>query len=257
MANASSYSPKIGFFVTCLADLFRPSVAFAAIKLLQDAGCSIEVPKAQTCCGQPAYNSGDEKNARQLARNVIAAFESYDYVVAPSGSCAGTIRTHYPELMKDDELFADRAAQLADKTYELTSFLTDVMGVEAIEGRLEAVAAYHDSCGGLRELGVRDQPRQLLSGIEGLSIKDPAEPNARCGFGGTFSVKYPDISGAIVDEKANQLTDTGASLVLGGDLGCLMNIAGRLKRRGSTVQVRHVAEILAGDMDTPPIGEGE
>lgn len=253
----SSGKPRIGLFVTCLADLFRPSVAFAAVKLLQDAGCILEVPSSQTCCGQPAYNSGDNKNARQLARNVIRAFEDFDYVVAPSGSCAGMIRVHYPKLLQDDAEYAARAQSLADKSFELTSFLTDVMGVKAIAGKLKGIAAYHDSCAGLRELGVRAQPRQLLAGIEGLSLKEAAEPDACCGFGGTFSVKYPDISGAIVSEKAAQLTDTGASLVLGGDLGCLMNIAGRLKRLGSEVQVRHVAEILAGDMDTPAIGEGE
>lgn len=250
-------APRIGLFVTCLADLLRPSVAFAAVKLLQDAGCSLEVPEAQTCCGQPAYNSGDMNSAAKLARNVVAAFEAYDYVVAPSGSCAGMIRAHYPELLKEDAEFGPRAKALAEKTYELTSFLTDVMQIDTITGTLDAVAAYHDSCAGLRELGVRAQPRQLLAGIEGLSLKDPAEPNACCGFGGTFSVKYPDISGAIVTDKAAQLTDTGASLILGGDLGCLMNIAGRLKRLGSDVEVRHVAEILAGDLTSPPIGEGE
>lgn len=253
----SSHKPRVGLFVTCLADLFRPSVAFAAVKLLEDAGCRIEVPQAQTCCGQPAYNSGDNDDAQVLARNVIDAFEGYDYVVAPSGSCAGMICAHYPALLADDAAYGPRAKALAGKTHELTSFLTDVMGITAIEGRLEAVAAYHDSCAGLRELGVRGQPRQLLSGIEGLEVREPAEPDACCGFGGTFSVKYPDISGAIVSEKAGQLAETGATLVLGGDLGCLMNIAGRLKRQGSAIKVRHVAEVLAGDLDTPAIGEGE
>ncbi len=249
--------PRIGLFVTCLADLFRPSVAFAAVKLLEDAGCDIEVPPGQTCCGQPAYNSGDDASAKRLARAVIEAFEGFDHVVAPSGSCAGMIRVHYPKLLGGDAAYARRAEQLAAKTHELTSFLTDVMGVGAIAGRLERAAAYHDSCAGLRELGVRAQPRQLLGGIEGLELRELAEPDACCGFGGTFSVKYPDISGAIADEKAEQITQTGAPLVLGGDLGCLMNIAGRLKRRGSRVEVRHVAEVLAGDLDTPPIGEGD
>ncbi len=248
---------RIGLFVTCLADLFRPSVAFAAVKLLENAGCIVEVPETQTCCGQPAYNSGDEAGAKALARNVVSAFESFEYVIAPSGSCAAMIRVHYPELLKDDPQFGARAVDLADKTYELISFLTGTLGVRGVDMKLDARATYHDSCSGMRELGIKAQPRTLLASIDGLELRELTDPNACCGFGGAFSVKYPDISGKIVSVKTKDIGDTGAKLLLGSDLGCLMNIAGRLKREGSDVEVRHVAEVLAGELAAPPIGEGD
>lgn len=249
--------PTIGLFATCLVDLMRPAVGFAAAKLLQDAGCRVEVPTAQTCCGQPAYNSGDSGTARDIAKQVIAAFEGFDYVVAPSGSCAGQIKKHYPELLADDPAWSARAAAVGEKTYELLSFLTDVMGVAAVDARLDGVVTYHDSCSGLRELGVKEQPRTLLASVQGLTLKEGEKTERCCGFGGLFSVKYPDISGAMVDEKVADIEATGASMVLGGDLGCLMNIAGRLQRKGSTVTARHTAEVLAGMTgDVAPIGEG-
>ncbi|MCW5700941.1 MAG: (Fe-S)-binding protein, partial [Rhodospirillales bacterium] len=161
--------PKVGLFVTCLVDVMRPAVGFAAVKLLQDAGCDVVVPQAQTCCGQPAYNSGDSGDAAAIARQVIEAFAGFDYVVAPSGSCVGTIKEHYPELFADDPIMAERARELAARTYELTSFLNDVLNVGPIAGSFEKTATYHDSCSGLRELGVKSQPRTLLSGIDGLA----------------------------------------------------------------------------------------
>ncbi len=257
MSNSPPAILKIGLFVTCLADLFRPPVAFAAVKLLEDAGCSVEVPRAQSCCGQPAYNSGDDASARALAINVVGAFAEFDYVVAPSGSCAAMLKMHYPELLADEPEYAQAALSLAAKTFELVSFLTDILKIERVEAKHDAVAAYHDSCSGMRELGIKAQPRKLLASVEGLKIAELAEPAACCGFGGAFSVKYPDISGAIVTEKAAQITDTGANLLLGGDLGCLMNIAGKLKRQNSPIEVRHIAEVLAGDLSAPPIGDGE
>ncbi len=249
--------PRVGFFVTCLVDLVRPSVGFAAIKLLQDAGCDVVVPDAQTCCGQPAFNSGDRRDAKDIARRVIEAFAGFDYVVAPSGSCAGTIKVHYPEMFADDPAELERAEDLAARTWELTSFLQQVMAIGAIEGRLDRVATYHDSCSGLRELGVKRQPRALLAGIDGLEIRELGYPETCCGFGGLFCVKYPDISGKMVDGKVDDILQTGATMVLGGDLGCLMNMAGRLYRRGADIEVRHVAEVLAGTTDeAPPIGGG-
>lgn len=256
-SKSSQQAIRIGLFVTCLADLFRPSVAFAAVKLLEDAGCVVEVPEAQSCCGQPAYNSGDDANAAALARAVIDAFEPYEYVIAPSGSCAAMIRRHYPELLKDDRDYGERACELAERSYELISFLTDTLGLQGVDVKLEGLVTYHDSCSGLRELGIQEQPRKLLASIKGLELEETGDPNACCGFGGTFSLKYPDISGKIVSAKTADLRRTGARLVLGGDLGCLMNIAGRLKRENSDIQVRHVAEVLAGDLETPAIGEGE
>lgn len=244
---------RVGLLVTCLVDLIRPSVAFATVKLLEDAGCAVEVP-AQSCCGQPAFNSGDRSTAREIAMQVIAAFEQYDYVVAPSGSCAGQVRVHYPELFQGDPNWQPRADAFASKTYELISFLTDVLGVSRVDARYAGTVTYHDSCSSLRELGVQVQPRRLLGTVAGLTLEELHEPEVCCGFGGTFCVKYPDISNVIVGKKAADVAATGADMVLAGDLGCLMNIAGRLQRDGKTVEVRHVAEVLAGMLEQPAIG---
>jgi L-lactate dehydrogenase complex protein LldE len=245
---------RVGLFVTCLVDLIRPSVGFAAAKLLEDAGCTVEVP-VQTCCGQPAFNSGDRTSAREIAETVIAAFESYDYVVAPSGSCAGMIRVHFPELFAGDPNWLARASALAAKTYELTSFLVDVLRVERVDAIYQGTATYHDACSGLRELGVRDQPRKLLASVAGLELAEMRDPDVCCGFGGTFCVKYPAVSDAIVEKKAANVAATGAPMLLAGDLGCLMNMAGKLQRQGKKVAVRHVAEVLAGMAREPAIGE--
>lgn len=247
---------RTGLFVTCLVDLFRPSVGFAAVKLLEDAGCEVHVPMTQTCCGQPAYNSGDLKDAREIAEQVIAAFEGFDHVVAPSGSCAGMLKKHYPELFRGDPAWEKRASDLAAKVHELVSFLTDVMGVDRVEAEFANKVTYHDSCSGLRELGVKDQPRKLLASVGGLELSEMSGPDICCGFGGTFCIKYPDISNAIVAEKTETIRQSGAHTLLAGDLGCLMNMAGKLKREGSPIQARHVAEVLAGMTDKPAIGEG-
>jgi L-lactate dehydrogenase complex protein LldE len=245
--------PRVGLFVTCLVDLMRPSVGFAAVKLLEDAGCRVEAP-VQTCCGQPAYNSGDRGTTRDLAERMIEAFRGYDYVVAPSGSCAGMIKVHYPELFSDDPNWLPKANALAARTYELVSFLVDVLGVTKVDAVHDGTVTYHDSCSGLRELGVRSQPRKLLSTVEGLTLVEMPESDVCCGFGGTFAVKYADISGAIVEAKTKNIAETGAPTLLAGDLGCLMNMAGRLSREKRAVAVRHVAEVLAGMTDEPPIG---
>ncbi len=249
--------PQVGLFVTCLVDLFRPNVGFAAIKLLEDAGCAVSVPETQTCCGQPAYNSGDAPDARDIARQVIAAFEGFDYVVGPSGSCMGMIRTHYPQMFPTDAIWRGRADRVAEKSYELFSFLRDVLGVDDIDARFEETVTYHDSCSGLRELGVKVQPRALLEKVGGLSLKEMTESEVCCGFGGTFCVKYPKISERMVADKVQCITESGATTLLGGDLGCLLNMAGRLKREQSPVKVYHAAEVLAGLTDVPPIGDPE
>ena len=244
---------RVGLFVTCLVDLIRPSVGFAAAKLIEDAGFVVEVPR-QTCCGQPAFNSGDRSTARALAEQVIAAFEGFDYVVTPSGSCGGQIKVHYPELFRDDPDWLARADAMAAKTHELVSFLVDVAGVTHVDATFEGTATYHDSCSGLRELGVRVQPRRLLGTVQGLTMKEMADSEVCCGFGGTFATKYPDISGTIVAKKAANAAATGADMLIAGDLGCLMNMAGKLSRDGKTIEVRHVAEVLAGMSDLPAIG---
>jgi L-lactate dehydrogenase complex protein LldE len=247
--------PRVALFVTCLVDLIRPSVGFAAVKLLQDAGCRVEVPEAQTCCGQPAWNSGDREDARAVARQVIAAFEGYDHVVVPSGSCGATIAKDYAAMFDGDEAWQGRAAALAGKTHEITSFLTDVLGVSAVGQALEATVTYHDSCSGLRSLGVAEQPRRLLGSVAGLELREMKDNDVCCGFGGTFCVKYPDISNAMVGDKTGNIAATGAELVLAGDLGCLMNMAGKARREGRSFRARHVSEVLAGDTATPAIGE--
>ena len=250
-------SPRVGLFVTCLVDMFRPSVGFAAVKLLEDAGCTVEVPEAQTCCGQPAYNSGDRADAAALALNVIQAFRGYDYVVAPSGSCGGMMVKHYPDLFEPGSVEHDAALDLAGRTHELVSFLSRVMKLERVDAEFPARATYHDSCSGLRELGIRDEPRKLLASVAGVSLRERTDADVCCGFGGTFCVKYPGISDKMLEKKMKHIQATGADTLIAGDLGCLMNMAGKLKREGSAIKVRHVAEVLAGDYETPPIAEAE
>lgn len=245
--------PRVGLFVTCLVDLFRPSIGFATVRLLEAAGCEVVVPRGQTCCGQPAYNSGDRKTARSIAQQTISAFEDCDYIVAPSGSCAGMLKKHYPALLADDAAAAEQAREFASRVYELVTFLVRVRGMEKAPGGYQGAVTYHDSCSGLRELGVKDEPRRLLASIPGLELVEMAENETCCGFGGAFSVKFPDISNAMVERKAVNITAAGAPLVLAGDLGCLMNIAGKLSRQGSPVRCRHVAEVLAGELSDPPI----
>jgi len=226
-------SPVVGLFVTCLVDLIRPSIGFAAVKLLEQADCRVEVPRAQTCCGQPAYNSGDKADARALALNTISAFEAYDYVVAPSGSCAGMLKHHYPELLGDDPKTSSRARAFAGKVHELISFLVDVRGINRVAARYDGSVTYHDSCAGLRELGIKAQPRRLLKRVEGLKFLEMEDAEICCGFGGAFCVKYPDISNAIVEKKTANIAARDADCLLAGDLGCLMNIAGKLSREGN------------------------
>lgn len=248
---------KVALFVTCLVDLVRPNIGFSTLKLLEDAGCTVEVPESQTCCGQPAFNSGDFATSRDMAINFIHAFEDYDYIVAPSGSCAGMVREHYAELFEDEPEWAVRAERVSKRTYEIVSFLVDVLGITEIDAEYEGSVTYHDSCSGLRELGIHAQPRRLLGSVRGLEVKEMVGANVCCGFGGTFCVKYPEISNKMVGEKTQNIKDSGADTLLAGDLGCLMNMAGKLKREGSPIKVRHVAEVLAGMADGPAIGDGQ
>ncbi len=245
--------PKVGLFVTCLVDLVRPQVGFAAVKLLEAAGCDVEVPRAQTCCGQPAWNSGADKHAQDIARQVIEVFEPFDYVVAPSGSCAGTLK-RYPDILRDDAAYAPRAANLAAKSHELMSFLVRLRGMKSLPATCNATVCYHDSCSSLRDMGVKAEPRMLLAGVAGLRLKELSEPEVCCGFGGLFSVKYPEISERMADDKIADIGRTGAEMLVGGDLGCLLHLAGRMERKQIAMRVRHAAEVLA-DMHDPPLGE--
>jgi L-lactate dehydrogenase complex protein LldE len=247
---------NVGLLITCLVDTMRPTVGFATVKLLEDNGCNVYVPK-QTCCGQPAYNSGDRQDTLAIAKQNIELFERYDYVVAPSGSCAGMVAAHYPELFRDEASWATRARQLSAKTFEITSFLTDVLKVEAVSAAYRGKVAYHDSCAGLRELLIKQQPRKLLDSVDGLELTPLASEEQCCGFGGTFCIKYSEISDDIVDKKTEDVIGTDADLLLAGDLGCLMNIAGKLKRKGSEIEVRHVVEVLADMTDDVPAIAGK
>jgi len=240
---------RVGLFVTCLVDLMRPSIGFAALRLLEAGGAEVYVPPTQTCCGQPGYNSGDRAGALPLARKVVAEFEACDFLVAPSGSCSGMIRTHYADLFAGDAAWSVRAAALADKTYELTDFLTRVLKVDAVPGgAYRGRITYHDSCSGLREMGVKAQPRALLAKVPGVELVEMAECETCCGFGGTFSIKYGEISTRLADNKCQHIANTDADAVVLGDLGCMLNIEGRLRRRGDAkTRVLHVAEVLAGE----------
>ena len=239
---------RVGFFVTCLVDLMRPSIGFAALKLLEAGGADVYVPGAQTCCGQPAYNSGDRADAIALARKVVAEFEGCDYLVAPSGSCSGMIKTHYGELLADDPAMAARVGKLIAKTYELTDFLVNVLKIQSVPGTFAGKVTYHDSCAGLREMGIKAQPRALLARMPGIQLAEMAECEMCCGFGGTFSIKFGDISSRLSDNKCQNIANAGVDAVVLGDLGCMLNIEGRLRRRGdTTTKVLHIAEVLAGD----------
>ncbi|RKZ37400.1 MAG: (Fe-S)-binding protein [Gammaproteobacteria bacterium] len=250
-------TPTVGLLVTCLVDVFRPQVGFAAVRLLEDAGCRVAVPETQTCCGQPAFNSGARADAKAIAKQVVETFEGFDYVVGPSGSCISTLRCHYPELLADEAEWRQRAEAFAGRCHELMRFLTDVMGVERVTAQYAARATYHDSCSGLRELGIRHQPRNLLASVQGLALRELEDSDACCGFGGTFCVKYPEISERMVSDKVAGIQAVDAEVLLGGDLGCLLNIGGRLRRLGSPVRVFHAAEVLADMTDGPAIGEPE
>lgn len=247
--------PRVGLFVTCLVDLFRPNVGFAAIRLLERAGCEVDVPDRQTCCGQPALNSGDYAATRRIAKQVMETFDAYDYVVGPSGSCMATIRAHYRELFEDEPEWLERANRFGERVHELLSFLVDVMGMTEVEARYEGKTTYHDSCSGLREMGIKEQPRRLLGSVQGLQVQEMAGSEVCCGFGGTFCVKYPEISTRLVTDKTAGIEASGAGTLLGGDLGCLMNMSGRLTRLGKPVKVYHTAEVLADMADGPGIGE--
>jgi len=255
--DRSQAGKRIGLFVTCLIDLYRPNVGFAAVKLLENAGYTVEVPEAQTCCGQPAFNNGDFDTTRDIAKQVINAFENFDYMVGASGSCIGTIKIHYPDLFKNEPEWLSRANKLSEKAFELTSFLTNIACVESVNASFDADVTYHDSCSGLRELGIKKQPRQLLASVTGLKLKEMPNSETCCGFGGTFCVKFPQISTRLVSDKIENIENSGANVVLGGDMGCLLNISGRLKRLDKPIRVYHVAEVLAGMTDTPAIGESE
>jgi L-lactate dehydrogenase complex protein LldE len=259
-----STSPKgdttrVQLFVTCLVDHFFPDVGFAVVKILEALGLEVEFPQAQTCCGQPAFNGGFWDDARAMARYTIDVLaQSSAPIVVPSGSCADMLIHHYPEILADAAAYAAKAREVAQRTYEFSQFLVDVLGVTdetmrpgGEEVRASGCLTYHASCHGLRGLGIKEQPQKLLNQIEGVEFKELPEAEACCGFGGLFAVKMGDISGAILQRKLDNIEATGADIVVGGDVSCLMHIAGGLRRRGSRVQVKHLAEVLANCRGLP------
>ena len=254
MASTDKVPKKtVGLFATCLVDIFRPEVGFATAKLLEDAGYEVDVPKAQTCCGQPLINNGSYAGARRIAKKIIKAFESYDYVVAPSGSCTAVLKVHFPELFHNSPEQQKKCQSLASRAFEITDFLENVASAN-VTASYDGHCTYHDSCSGLRELGVEQQPRNLLAQVEGLKFSEFKDSRTCCGFGGTFCVKFPEISSKMAQDKSDNVEQSGADTLLGGDLGCLMNIAGTLRRRKSQVKVFHITEILAGHRKSKPIG---
>ena len=253
-------APRIGLLITCLADLLRPTTVLSTSRLLASVGCRVIVPSQQTCCGQPFYNGGDIVNARALARRTIAQFDAFDYIVAPSGSCIGMLKKHYPALFAGDPAWERRAKDFAARCFEITNFLVNVREPERLtmkthdsDGASYGTVTYHDSCSGLRELGIHDQPRFLLERVMGIGIAEMPHSNVCCGFGGAFCIEYPALSTRIVSNKVANIETVGANTLLGGDLGCLFNIAGRLQRMQSPIKVYHVAEVLAGMSGIPSI----
>lgn len=241
----------VALFVTCLADLMRPATAFAAVHLLESAGFTVVIPEHQSCCGQPGYNNGDYRGAKALAQRTIAQLEAYPHVVLPSGSCAGMLRHHYPTLLEGD--WKLRAQALAGRVYELTQFLKEVADYAPQPVTLAGPVAYHDACAGLRELGIRSEPRELLR-TAGVEVRELAQRDVCCGFGGTFCAKMPEISAKMADDKLRDIEATGARDVVAGDIGCLLALAGRARRLNKDLRFRHIAEVLAGDMDDDGIG---
>lgn len=244
-----SRSVRVSLFITCLADQLFPEVGVSTVRLLRRLGCEVSFDPAQTCCGQPQHNAGEPAMARRIARTWIQAFDRQagltqdEFIVTPSGSCASMVRHGYAALFDDSEERA-RAARLAERTFELSQFLVNVLRVEDVGARCDRRATYMPSCHAMRGLGVRDEPLRLLSQVRGLSLSPLANASDCCGFGGLFSVGQPAISGAMVDEKASCVQDSGAQLLIGTDMGCLMNVAGRLRARGSSIEVAHLAQVL-------------
>ncbi|MGO4182345.1 (Fe-S)-binding protein [Paenibacillus sp. TAF43_2] len=234
---------KVSLFITCLSDALYPRVGEAMVRLLAKYGVSLEFPTVQTCCGQPAYNSGYWKEARESAKTILDAFEDSDFVISPSGSCTGMIH-HYPKLFEDDPVMLKRANKLQSKSYEFTQFLVQVLGVTDIGAAFPHKVTYHPSCHGSRILGVKDEPLALIQNVKGLELVPLPFAEDCCGFGGTFAVKMADISGAMVTEKVDHVLETEAEVLVGLDMACLLNIAGNLRYRNEPVRVMHLAELL-------------
>lgn len=231
-------------FITCLSDVMYPRVGEAMVRLLARYGVNLEFPRIQTCCGQPAFNSGYWEEARGSAKTLLEAFDDSDFVVSPSGSCTGMIHHYYPKLFEEDPVMLDKALRLKEKTYEFTQFLVKVLGVVDVGATFPHKVTYHPSCHGSRLLGIKDEPMTLLQHVKGLEVVPLPDAEMCCGFGGTFAVKMSDISGAMVSEKVENVASTEAEILVGTDMGCLMNISGNIHAQGKPIRVMHIAEVL-------------
>lgn len=247
----STAKVEVALFITCLVDLMRPRAGFAALKLLQDAGLTVVVPGNQSCCGQPGYNAGDKRGARALAKRTIRQLEGFSHVVVPSGSCTGMLKHHYPKLLEGE--WQRRARDLAGRVYELSQFLVDVAGFTPAASTLRSPVVFHDGCAGLRELDIHEQPRRLLQGA-GVTVRELSQSEVCCGFGGTFCARMPSLSAKMADDKLQDISSTGVSEVVAGDIGCLLSLAGRARRKGQALRFRHFAEVLVNDLDDDGIG---
>ncbi len=236
---------RVSLFVTCIVDQLFPRVGLAAAEVLERAGWRVDFPEAQTCCGQPAFNSGHWEEARQVARHFLDVFRDAEYIVVPSGSCTSMVRRRYAELFERDPERLRQAEATAERVWEFSDFLLKVARVEDVGARFDGVATFHDSCHALRELGVRDGPRRLLERVRGLELREMTPGEECCGFGGTFAVKFPEISGGMARTKLDQIARTGAGAVIGVDSSCLMQIQGALARAGLPIRALHLAEVLA------------
>jgi L-lactate dehydrogenase complex protein LldE len=235
---------KVSLFITCLADQLYPEVGESVVRLLHDYGCEVDFPEAQLCCGQPAFNSGYQDEAREVARGLIRAFEHSDYVVSPSGSCTGMVHHYYPYLFENEPEWKAKAEALVGKMYEFSQFLVGVLGVTDVGASFPHKVTYHPSCHAMRLLGVREEPQLLIGAVKNLEFTELPRKEDCCGFGGTFAVKMADMSEAMVCEKAACVCETGAEVLVGTDMGCLMNIGGRLNKEGKPVRVMHLAQLL-------------
>lgn len=239
---------RVALFITCLGDLFYPQVGEATVKILRRVGVEVDFPSRQTCCGQPAFNSGFHRVTRHLAEHFVDVFADAECIVTPFGSCAALVKNEYPHLFDDDPHMRERVTALGARTYEITSFLVNILGVDDFGASFAGRVTYHDGCHAYRGLGIYDAPRRLLANVKGLELIEMESPVWCCGFGGTFSVRMPDVSGAILDEKIRRIQATGADAVVSTEFGCMMNIAGGLSRRGLPQRVVHIASLLAGDV---------
>jgi L-lactate dehydrogenase complex protein LldE len=239
--------PHVTLFIQCLVDGLYPEVGEALVTVLRKLDVSMSYPENQTCCGQPAFNAGYRTEARSAARRFIEIFETAEMIVCPSGSCVHMVRHHYPFLFQKDPDWLQRARKVADRTYEFTEFLVDVLKVDDLQASYDGTVTYHDSCHLLRGIGVSEQPRQLIRNVRGANFVEMVDSDYCCGFGGSFSVKYPDISAAMLEDKVRNIKDSGADLVVGCDTGCLMNIQGMLSRKNLPIKTMHIAQLLAGD----------